>query len=187
MTNGLISSDPAQAGPSGLVLPTTRLSRAIDSVLTWIGEAASWLWVVLMLVIVGQVVLRYVFSIGSIKLEELQWHIFAVGFMLGLSFTEIAERHVRVDVLAEHWPQRRRLWVELTGILTFLLPMCGIILWFAFPFVLSSWQLNEVSAAPDGLPFRWALKSFIIISFVLLGLAGISRLSRVIAALRAAR
>lgn len=187
MANAMTSGDPAQAGPSGLVLPSTSLSRAIDRLLTWIGEAASWLWTILMLVIIAQVVLRYVFSIGSIRMEELQWHIFAVGFMLGLSFTEIAERHVRIDVLAEHWPQRRRLWVELVGILLFLLPMCGVILWFAVPFVASSWELNEVSAAPDGLPYRWALKSFILISFVLLGLAGLSRLSRIRAALRIAR
>ncbi|MGL4239145.1 MAG: TRAP transporter small permease subunit [Aestuariivirga sp.] len=155
--------------------------------ITWFGEAASWLWTALMLLIVAQVVLRYVFSIGSIKMEEMQWHLFAIGFMLGLAFTEIAERHVRIDVAAEHWPQRRRLWVELFGILIFLLPMCAIILWFAIPFVMTSWQLSEVSAAPDGLPFRWALKSFIITSFVLLGLAGLSRLSRVWLALQAPR
>jgi TRAP-type mannitol/chloroaromatic compound transport system permease small subunit len=175
---------PAVAGSSGLILPSTPFSRSADRVIAWAGEAASWLWTILMLLIVAQVILRYVFSIGSIKLEEMQWHLFAVGFMTGLAFTEIAERHVRIDVLAEHWPQRRRLWVELFGILCFLLPMCAIILWFAVPFVITSWQLKEVSAAPDGLPFRWLLKSFIVSSFALLALAGLSRLSRVLAALR---
>jgi TRAP-type mannitol/chloroaromatic compound transport system permease small subunit len=175
---------PAVAGSSGLILPSTPFSRSADRVIAWAGEAASWLWTILMLLIVAQVILRYVFSIGSIKMEEMQWHLFAVGFLLGLAFTEIAERHVRIDVLAEHWPQRRRLWVELFGILCFLLPMCAIILWFAVPFVITSWQLNEVSAAPDGLPFRWLLKSFIVSSFALLALAGLSRLSRVRAALR---
>jgi TRAP-type mannitol/chloroaromatic compound transport system permease small subunit len=183
MTSAADGIGAGAAGPSGIVLPVTAFSRIADRIIGWAGEAASWLWTALMLLIVAQVVLRYVFSIGSIKMEEMQWHLFAVGFMLGLAFTEIAERHVRIDVAAEHWPQRRRLWVELIGITVFLLPMCGIILWFAIPFVATSWQLNEVSAAPDGLPFRWLLKSFVISSFALLGLAGLSRLSRVMAAL----
>ncbi|MGL4813055.1 MAG: TRAP transporter small permease subunit, partial [Beijerinckiaceae bacterium] len=98
MSNAASTTGSAQAGPSGLVLPTTAFSRGVDKVITWFGEAASWLWTALMLLIVAQVVLRYVFSIGSIKMEEMQWHLFAIGFMLGLAFTEIAERHVRIDV-----------------------------------------------------------------------------------------
>lgn len=170
--------------PSALDLPETALSRAIDRIIAWFGEAASWLWTALMLLIVYQVVQRYVFSKGSIRMEEMQWHLFAVGFMLGLAFTEIRQRHVRIDVLSEHWPRRRRLWVEFGGIVFLLLPFAAFMVWFAVPFVAVSWRLNEVSAAPDGLPYRYLLKSFIVTAFVLLGLAGVSRLSRVWAALR---
>lgn len=167
------------AGPSGIVLPVTAFSRHTDRLIGWFGEIASMLWTVLVLVIVFQVVLRYVFGIGSIMLEETQWHLYAVGFMLGLSFTEVRERNVRIDVLAESFSQKTRLWIELFGITVFLLSFSLLVIWFSVPFVVTSWQLNEVSAAPGGLPYRWVLKSFLVTAFALLALAGLSRLTRV--------
>lgn len=178
------TSEMPEVGPSGLHLPKTRLSIVIDRVIEFFGEISSWLWTVLMLLIVYQVVQRYAFGKGSIMLEEMQWHLYAVGFLLGLAATEIRERHVRIDVLAERLSQRRRLWIEIFGITCLLLPFVAVMLWYAVPFVISSYQLREVSAAPDGLPYRWVLKSFIVTALVLLGLAGFSRLSRVYGALR---
>ena len=172
------------AGPSGIPLPTTAFSRGVDRVIWFFGEIASALWTVLMLVIVVQVVARYVFNMGSITMEELQWHLYSIGFMLGLAFTEIHERNVRIDVLAERFSLRTRLRIELAGLLVFLLPFTLFSIWYAVPFFWSSWELSEVSAAPGGLPARWFLKSFIITAFTLLALAGFSRLTRVIAALR---
>lgn len=171
-----------EVGPSGIGLPTTAFSRAVDRFITWIGEFASVLWTVLVAVIVFQVVLRYVFSLGSIMLEETQWHLYAVGFLLGLAFTEVRERNVRIDVLADHFPRKLRLWIEMLGI-GFLLAFALISAWYAVPFFLSSWELSEVSAAPGGLPYRWALKGFIIAAFGLLALAALGRLSRVWVAL----
>lgn len=177
-------ADPShQAGPSGLVLPTTALSRGIDRLLAFTGELASALWTVLVLVIVVQVVARYAFGTGSIMMEELQWHLYAVGFMLGLGFTEMRERNVRIDVLAECWSQRTRLKVELFGLVALLLSFVIVVLWYAVPFVATSWQLSEVSAAPGGLPYRWFLKSFIVTGFVLLALSAVGRITRVWAAL----
>ena len=173
------STTAPTAGPSGIVLPVTAFSRHADRLIGWFGEIASLLWTVLVLVIVFQVVLRYVFGIGSIMLEETQWHLYAVGFMLGLSFTEVRERNVRIDVLAENFSQKTRLWIELFGITVFLLSFSLLVIWFAVPFVVTSWQLNEVSAAPGGLPYRWVLKSFLVTAFALLALAGLSRLTRV--------
>lgn len=183
MTSQSATAELPTAGPSGLQLPTTAISRKLDRIIEFFGEISGWLWTVLMLVIVIQVVLRYAFNIGSIALEEAQWHLYAVGFLLGLAATEVRERHVRIDVLAERFSQRARLLIELVGI-SFLLAFVMFIVWFAVPFVADSFRVNEVSASPGGLPYRWGLKSFIITAFVLLGLAAISRLSRVIAALR---
>lgn len=171
------------AGHSGIGLPSTAFSRAVDRVIAWVGEGASMLWTILVLVIVFQVFLRYALGIGSIMLEETQWHLYAVGFLLGLSFTEIRERNVRIDVLAEGLQRRTRLWIELFGIAFFLLSFSLLVIWFAVPYVITSWELNEVSAAPGGLPYRWLLKSFLITAFALLALAGMSRLTRVWTAL----
>lgn len=175
------------AGPSGIALPVTAFSRAADRVIGWFGEIASALWTLLVAVIVVQVVARYAFNKGSIMMEELQWHIYAIGFMLGIAFTEVRERNVRIDVLAERFPQRTRLWIEAIGIVALLLTFCGFIVFYALPYFWSSFQLNETSAAPGGLPYRWFLKSFIVTAFVLLALAGLSRLTRVWAALSGRR
>jgi len=185
MHSKTLPADGPVAGPSGIALPVTAFSRAVDRLIGWFGEFASALWTVLMLVIVFQVVLRYAFGLGSIMLEEIQWHLYAVGFLLGLSFTEVHERNVRIDVLAEGWTQRTRLWIELFGIGFFLLGFSLLVIWFSVPFVVTSWQLDEVSAAPGGLPWRWALKSFLVTAFALLALAGLGRLTRVWVALRA--
>ena len=177
------TSTATAAGPSGIALPVTSFSRAVDRFVGWVGEMASALWLVLVLVIVVQVVARYAFGTGSIAMEELQWHLYAIGFMLGLSFTEMRERNVRIDVLAERFSPRKRLWIELFGLLLLFLPFTMFVLWSAFPFFWSSYELNETSAAAGGLPYRWFLKSFIITAFALLVLVGLSRLTRVWAAL----
>lgn len=172
-----------EAGPSGIWLPTTAFSRGADRIITWAGEFASSLWAILVLVIVIQVVARYVFGAGSIMMEELQWHLYAIGFILGIAFTELRERNVRIDVLAEHFKPRTRLYIELFGLLCLLLPFTLFVIWFAIPFFWSSYQLNEVSAAPGGLPYRWVVKAFLVTGFLLLALIAVSRLTRVWAAL----
>jgi TRAP-type mannitol/chloroaromatic compound transport system permease small subunit len=183
----MTSTSHPVAGPSGITLPVTAFSRTADRIIAWFGEIASALWTVLVLVIVLQVVARYAFNLGSIAMEELQWHLYAIGFMLGLSFTEMRERNVRIDVLSEGWSQRTRLRIELIGISFLLLTFCGVILLYSVPFFLTSFQLKEVSAAPGGLPYRWFLKSFIVTAFALLALAGVSRLTRVWVALAGPR
>jgi len=168
---------------SGLPLPQTPLSRVLDRLNGFTGEAASVVWPVLTLVIVIQVIARYAFGRGSVALEEVQWHLYAIGFMTGLAFTEVQGRNVRIDVVAERFPRLARLWIELIGLLALHLPLCVVVVWFAVPYAWSSFQLAEVSASPGGLPFRWFLKAFIVAAFLLLGVAGLSRLSRVLAAM----
>lgn len=187
MKTNVQGADDAVVGLSGLALPTTGFSRAVDRLISWAGEFASALWTILVCTIVLQVVLRYGFGIGSIMLEETQWHLYAVGFLLGLAFTELQEKHVRIDVLAAGFTSKTRLWIEFLGISCFLMTFSLMVIWFAVPFVVSSWELSEVSAAPGGLPYRWVLKSFMVTAFVLLALIGMSRLTRVWAALSGRR
>ncbi len=165
--------------PGGpLVLPRNRISNSIDRIIVTAGDLASWLWPILVIVTVLQVVLRYGFGQGSIMFEELQWHIYAVGFMIGLSYCADVDRHVRVDVIAEKFPLRTRGWIELIGLATFLLPFALIVAYEGVAYAKSAFDFHEVSAAPGGLPYRWILKSFITIAFTLLSLTAFSRLTR---------
>ncbi len=158
--------------------PRTLPSDILEAVVSFFGKAFSWIWVPLMLLVVGNVVLRYAIGTNIIALEEMQWHLYAAGFMIGLSYCFLHDGHVRVDVLAEHARPRTRAVIEIVGILIFFLPFCYFILSYAWPFVTRSYQIGEISAAPGGLPMRWIIKSFIISAFVLLTLAGIARLIR---------
>lgn len=160
-------------------LPSTVISRRIDPLITWVGESISWIWLLLLFTIVFNVVLRYAFGQGRIELEEIQWHLYSTGFLLGIGYTFQLDGHVRVDVVHELLSPRTQVWLELYGILLCVLPFTALILVFSAPFVVSSYALSEVSVSPGGLPFRWVIKSMLFIGFFLLLLAIVSRFSRV--------
>jgi TRAP-type mannitol/chloroaromatic compound transport system permease small subunit len=164
---------------TALKLPETRSSRLIDPLLARIGDGISWLWLVLLVIICGNVALRYLFSEGRVEFEELQWHLYSVGFLLGLSYAFQADAHIRIDVLSTRLSPRTRAWLELYGLLLGLLPFILLILVYGVPFVLQSFALSEASQAPGGLPARWAIKSVLPLGFTLLLLAAWSRLTRV--------
>lgn len=161
------------------MLPETALSRWLDRWLKRLGEWASWLWLVLLVVICANVVMRYAFGEGRIEFEEIQWHLYATGFLLGLGYACQSDVHIRVDVLHERLPPRWRAWIELYGTLLLLFPFIALVLVFSVPFVQQSYELAEASQAPGGLPYRWAIKAMLPLGFLLLLLAAIARLSRV--------
>lgn len=181
MANIHVTPEGAAAEAAAFSLPETAISRPLDAVVRRTGEVFSWIWAILILLIVGNVVLRYAVGTNFVALEELQWHLYAIGFMMGLSYTVLHDGHVRVDVLAERWSHRRRAWIELGGLLLFLGPFIYVVIAWAIPDVQRSLRLNETSPAPGGLPARWFLKSFIIVAFGFLAIAAFSRLTRVTA------
>jgi TRAP-type mannitol/chloroaromatic compound transport system permease small subunit len=119
-----------------------------------------------------------------IELEELQWHLYAVGWLVGLSSTYVVDQHVRVDVLTDSMAYRRRLWFEFFGILLLFLPFIILVLIYSVPFFELSWETSERSTSANGLPARWLVKGFLVFSFFLLLLAGLSRITRVLATIR---
>ena len=155
-----------------------RLSKTLDKFVVGVGEATAWLNVALVLVIITQVILRYVFRSGLVMLEELQWHLYAIGIMIGLSYCAIRDTHIRLDLFHHRFPQRGKEIVDLLGTVFLLIPMIIIILMHSWPFVAESFMINEASDSVVGLPFRWFVKSFLLIGFGLLGLAGVSRIIR---------
>lgn len=170
-------------GATALDFPRTRISDTLDWIVGRIGELFSWIWVLLIGLIVLNVVLRYVIGTNFIALEELQWHLYAVGFMMGLSYCILKDGHVRVDVLAERASLKTRAWIEMLGLLLLLLPFIWVVFDYAIPFVERSWRIGEVSAAPGGLPMRWLIKSVILVAFTFMAMAAISRLLRITALL----
>ncbi len=169
---------------TGIELPQTRLSWTLDRALTAIGRLASWLWVVLLAVIVFNVTLRYVFGEGRIELEELQWHLNAAAFMLAIAYAYRVDAHIRIDLVSAKLRPRMQAWIELYGTLLLLLPFVAVVLVFAAPFVMHSFSASEVSPSPGGLPLRWLVKGVLPAAFLLLLVAMVSRLSRLWAFLK---
>lgn len=165
-------------GPTAVPYPNTWLSDKLDAFLEVVGRIFSWSWILLMVLVVLNVILRYFFSNSYVALEELQWHIYSIGFMIGLSYCVLHDGHVRVDVLAEKLSHRKRALIEMLGLGLFLVPFCLFILFYAYPFVERAYVMGEVSGSPGGLPMRWLIKSVILIGFGLLLLAAVSRFVR---------
>lgn len=183
MSNPPESRADREAAMAQLVHPTdfprTRISDAFDSLVEGVGNIVSWLWVILIGVIVLNVTLRYAFNEGRIEFEELQWHLYAVGFLVGLAYCFKRDGHIRIDIFHERFSLRKKAWIDFIGILVFLIPYISIVLIYSPGFIEYSFTTNEVSDAPGGLPHRWVIKSTMFIAYLLLLFAAVARLSRV--------
>ena len=153
-------------------------AERVDAITTQIGRAASWLYPVLVGVLLLNVIARYGFGVGSIELEELQWHLYSAAFLLGLAYTYAADEHVRVDILASRIGPRAKLWIELLGALLLLVPFAGIGTFHAWNFFWDSFRLGERSPMPSGLPARWVIKAILFIALALLTLQATSVAAR---------
>jgi TRAP-type mannitol/chloroaromatic compound transport system permease small subunit len=160
-------------------LPHTRLSSSISGTFKSIASVLSWIWIVLLGVIVLNVTMRYLFGEGRIEFEEIQWHLYAVGFLIGLATCMSSDDHIRVSVFHDRMTLSMQAWIELYGLLLMFFPFIFMVLWFSVPFIQYSFEISEISDAPGGLPYRRAIKSALPISMLLLLIAGISRLLRV--------
>ncbi len=173
-------SVPVESNPAvKLLLPDTRYATMVNGLLTRIGEWTGWIWLVLLVVIVLNVIMRYLFSEGRIEFEEVQWHLYSIGFLAGLSYGYVADVHIRVDVFRERFSPVTQAWIELYGTLILLIPFILLVLFAAMPFIAYSFTTGEISEAPGGLPYRWVIKSFLGVGFILLLLAVTARLSRI--------
>lgn len=148
----------------------------IDKLTKAIGTLVSWLTLILVMVMVGDVALRYLFSTTSAASFELEWHLFAGIFLLGAAYTLQQDKHVRVDVFYHRFSKKTQGWINLIGTIFLLLPFCSIAFYESLSFVEASFSVRETSADPQGLPARYIIKSAIPLGFLLLGLQGISEL-----------
>lgn len=157
-----------------------RLSHIIDAASEWSGKAISWLVLLMVLVIVYDVGMRYLFQIGSVTLQELEWHLFSLVFLLGAAYTFKHDGHVRVDIFyqSRFMNVKRRALVDIFGTVLFLIPFCLLIIISSTDFVANSYAIAEGSPDPGGLPYRFLLKASIPLGFILILVQGVSILVR---------
>jgi TRAP-type mannitol/chloroaromatic compound transport system permease small subunit len=157
-----------------------RLMHGIDAISEWSGHIVSWLVVVLVGVICYDVFMRYAFREGSVALQELQWHLFAVMFLMAAAYTFKHDEHVRVDIVfsSRLLTDRQRAWINILGVLLMLAPFCLLIIFSSLGFVKTSYMIGEGSPDPGGLEHRYLLKTTIPLGFGLLMLQGVGEVIR---------
>lgn len=160
-----------------------KLSLFIDKLSHRLGHLFAWFTLVMVLVMAVIVVLRYVFQIGSIALQESVIYINALIFTFGVAYTLKEQGHVRVDIFYNRLNETQRAWVDLFGTLLFLIPSAGFIIWISWDYVSVSWRIREASAETSGLPYVFLLKSAILVLPALLLLQGISELLKSVSAI----
>lgn len=160
-----------------------QFSRAVDTLNSWLGRIANVLILLACVVSAGNALLRYGFSLSDNWPLELQWYLFGTAVMLGASYTLQQNGHVRVDLIYGHVSARTKLWIDIFGLLFFLLPACTLFAWLSWSTLfLPSWEILEHSSNAGGLP-RYPIKFILPLGFFMLTLQGLSELIKRFAAL----
>lgn len=149
------------------------LERWFDKISDYIGYVCSFLMIAMMLNIFYDVCMRYIFKNGSIAFQEMEWHLFSVIILLGMSYALKEDAHVRVDVLYAKWSERTQALVNIAGTFLFITPIALLVAIDSVGFVMEAYTTNEISSDPGGLTHRWILKAFIPAAFWLLIFAAI--------------
>lgn len=139
-----------------------------DSLNENVGRAVAWATTLLMLLVCFDVAARYFFQTTAAWVMELEWHLFALVFLLGAGYAFKHDRHVRVDLFYDRFSERDKAWVNLFGAILFLIPWCVLMIYVSYYYALGSYQIGEGSPNPGGLPYRFIIKGAITVGMVLL-------------------
>ena len=150
-----------------------RLAGGIDDFIDFVGRVTSWIALVLALVMGANVLLRYGFSYGRIWAQELEWHLLVPLVLLGMSYALRHGEHVRVDILFATFSPRTKQMIELiSAILGMLFSL--LVIWLSLAYVYQSWSIDEGTANPGGIDYRYVIKAVIPVGFGLLFLQSLS-------------
>jgi len=155
-----------------------KLYLGIDTFNNRIGRIISWTAIVMVLVQFLVVVMRYIFSLGFIWMQESVLYLHSILFMLGAGYTLLHEGHVRVDIFYREHGERGKAIVDFIGSIVFLLPVCILLWWWSWPYVAQSWSILEGSRETSGIHAVYALKTLILMFAALIALQGVSMMLR---------
>jgi TRAP-type mannitol/chloroaromatic compound transport system permease small subunit len=155
-----------------------KLEKLINKFSDFIGTIAAILLLGLLANVFYDVIMRYLFNNVSIGMQELEWHLYASIFLLGITYTLKENAHVRVDIIYEHLNPKKQAFIDISGTLFLLLPFCLLVAYYGIGFAQESFSLGEGSGDPGGLAHRWIIKSMISLSFIFVIIASIGFILR---------
>jgi TRAP-type mannitol/chloroaromatic compound transport system permease small subunit len=154
------------------------LERIINRIIDVLGLVCVVLMVLLLLNVFYDVVMRYVFNDSSIGMQELEWHLFALVFLLGVAYTLKEDSHVRVDILYEKFSPKKKAILNIVGIIIFIIPFSIVVLIGSWTYTIDAFTIGEGSPDPGGLPYRFIIKGSIVLSFAFLILSSMGFILR---------
>jgi len=152
-----------------------RFAHGIDALNERVGRLVSWLILLAVLISAANATVRKLFNVSSNAFLEIQWYLYAAVFLLAAGYTLKHNEHVRIDLIVGRLGPRAQAWVDILGTLLFLMPMVLLVLYYGWPFFLSSYHSQEWSSNPGGL-IIWPAKLLIPMGFTLLLLQGIAEI-----------
>ena len=152
-----------------------KLSQLIDSITEFVGKSIIWVVLVVTLISCGNAIMRYTINYSSNAFLEIQWYLFAVIFLFGAGYTLKKNEHVRIDLISGKFSERGQVWIDIFGIIFFLMPMAIAIMWMSWPIFLLAFNNNEMSSNAGGL-IVWPARLMVPVGFFLLVMQGISEL-----------
>ena len=152
------------------------MSLIIDTLIKKIGFLTAILAFVLAFLVGYDAMMRYLFSEGSIALQEIEWHLFDIVFLFGLSYALKHDKHVRVDIFFTHYSNETKAMVQIVSMLVLVIPFSLFFLYGAYEMTIQSYLQNEISPDPGGLTHRYLIKGVLVVAFVLLILQAISEI-----------
>lgn len=150
--------------------------KLLDTLTNIIAGITAIVLFFLVVLVVYDASLRYLFSEGSTALQELQWHFFDVVILLSIAYTLQHNAHVRVDIFYDQFSEKKKLLINMLSHIFFILPFAFLIVYISLGFVEMSFMQNESSSDPGGLGQRWIVKALIPLSFILLSLQSFKEL-----------
>jgi TRAP-type mannitol/chloroaromatic compound transport system permease small subunit len=133
-----------------------------------LGKILSGVLLLMALNVFFDVIMRYFFRNSSVGMQEMEWHLFSIVILFGVSVALLDEGHVRVDFLYDRYTEKSKAIINITGTVLFLVPLALLILFGSFDFVKDAYDIKEISEDPGGLPFRWIIKGMIPLAFLVL-------------------
>jgi TRAP-type mannitol/chloroaromatic compound transport system permease small subunit len=162
-----------------------KFSGLIDALSERVGRAAIWLILIVVVISAGNAVSRFSLNLSSNAMLEIQWYLFSAVFLFCAAYVLKKNEHIRIDVVTGRFSDRVQNWIDVFGILVFLLPMAILIAWLSWPVFVLAWNSGEGSPSPGGL-IRWPVRLMVPIGFALLILQAVSELIKRIAFLTGA-
>jgi TRAP-type mannitol/chloroaromatic compound transport system permease small subunit len=154
----------------------SKLFLGIESLIQLFAKIAASFVLLLSLLILYQAINRYLFNDSSVLIQEVQWHLFDIIFLLGLSYSLQTDKHVRVDIFYANFSQKTKAIINIISQLFLILPFTIIILYTGYTLVEMSYLQGEISPDPGGLTHRYLIKAMILFGFILLGLQSLAEL-----------